>query len=97
MRRLLGTCDRDGRHTFERDELRDKIDAMLSKSVHFPSRPCPPFTPPSRHSRPTAACACRRFAFQGLFLVALACLVQVPWILAMVEIVPNLAYEVLAR
>ena len=36
VRRLLGTCDQDGRHTFDRDELRDKIDAMLSKSVHSP-------------------------------------------------------------
>ena len=41
VRRLLGTCDQDGRHTFERDGLRDKIDAMLSKSVHSPSCPCP--------------------------------------------------------
>ena len=41
VRRLLGTCDQDGRHTFERDELRDKIDAMLSKSVHSPLPPMP--------------------------------------------------------
>ena len=67
-RSLLGTCDQEGRHTFDRDDLREKIEAMLA-----------------------------RFATQGLALVALACLVQVPWILAMVEIVPNVAYEILAR
>ncbi len=61
VRRLLGTCDQDGRHTFERDELRDKIDAMLSKSVHSRSRPCPrhPAATPlasNRGMRPPQVC-----------------------------------------